>query len=231
MHTSKYIISSLFLLCSIFFSKAQETGQKTDSIKKETYALRIGFDVSRPITQLIQQEDLGFEVTADYRLTTNWYAALELGTASEPSHEDYIKFHTKGKYMKLGFNYNTYQNVGNMRNEIFIGLRYGYSHFQQHLISITPVASQAYFDTVTLKPNTLYDNLSAHWGAFHVGLKVEVLKNVFLSSSIHFKKLISDTKPDNFANLYIPGFNSVLLNNNGIGFNYTISYAFPLLKK
>jgi len=73
-----------------------------------------------------------------------------------------------------------------------------------------------------------FDNLTAHWGELHVGIKVEVLHNLFLTSSIHFKRLINQTTPDGFANLYIPGFNSVLISNNGIGFNYTISYRIPL---
>ncbi len=221
----------MVILSSVFI-QAQETEIAVDSLtKKQAHYIRLGIDISRPIIQLIQKEDLGFEITADYQLNPKWFIALELGTASEPGLEDYIAFHTKGQYAKLGFNYNTFKNWEGMHNEVYFGLRYGFSGFQQKLIRYTTVDLDDYFGSYTATPNHTFDNLTAHWGELHVGLKVEILRNLFLSSSIHFKKLISQTKPDGFANLYIPGFNSVLVSNNGIGFNYTISYRIPLNTK
>jgi hypothetical protein len=43
--------------------------------------------------------------------------------------------------------------------------------------------------------------------------------------------LLSESKPDNFANLYIPGFNRTYEGSFGAGFNYSISYFIPLYKK
>ena len=60
---------------------------------------------------------------------------------------------------------------------------------------------------------------------------LEVLNNLFLTTGVQFKKLISSKQPDGFANLYIPGFNKVLTGNGGFGFNYTISYLIPFYKK
>ena len=45
------------------------------------------------------------------------------------------------------------------------------------------------------------------------------------------KKMISTKEPSNFKNLYAPGFNRIYLNNMGIGFNYTISYLIPIIRK
>jgi len=227
-HILIYIISTLLVWASVS-SNAQELEQDIDTLKPtQKHYIRLGVDISRPIIQTIQKEDLGIEITVDYQLTPKWFVALELGTASEPGHEDFITFHTKGSYAKIGANYNTYKNFGGMNNEVYFGLRYGFSRFEQKLISYTAVDYNDYFGNYTLSPNTTFDNLQAHWAELHVGLKVEVLHNFFLGSSIHFKKIINDTTPEGFANLYIPGFNSVLLSNNGIGFNYTLSYRIPL---
>lgn len=230
-HILKYIINSFFVLV-LSVTWAQENKEAQDTILvKESYGLRLGVDIIRPITQIVQKQDLGLEVTADYRVAKNWYVALDLGYASEPGVEDYIEFHTKGNYAKLGFNYNAYENWQGMSNEVYVGLRYGYSIFEQELSSFTALDFDNYFGNYTATPQRIYGDLSAHWAELHFGLKVEVLHNLYLTGAIHFKKLINATEPEGFANLYIPGFNAVQLNNTGVGFNYTIAYLIPIKKK
>ena len=60
------------------------------------------------------------------------------------------------------------------------------------------------------------------------GVKVETFKNIYLGISLRLNKLLSDTKPSNFDNLFIPGFNKVTDDNTwGSGFNYTLTYSIP----
>ena len=42
--------------------------------------------------------------------------------------------------------------------------------------------------------------------------------------------MLSQKRPDNFDNLYIPGFNRTYNGDYGAGFNYTVSYFLPLYK-
>ena len=43
---------------------------------------------------------------------------------------------------------------------------------------------------------------------------------------------VSENEPDNFENIYIPGFDRTYDSGNfGIGFGYNISYLIPLYKK
>lgn len=198
---------------------------------KESYGIRVGFDISRPLIQTLQKEDLGFEITGDYRVAKNWYAAVEIGYESEPGLEDFIDFHTQGSYAKIGFNYNAYENVQGINNEVYVGMRYGFSQFQQELNAYTVIDYSDYLSNFTATPGTVFSSLSAHWAELHIGLKVETIPNLFLTAGIHFKKLLTDKEPEGFANLYIPGFNKVLLNRNAVGFNYTISYLIPIKKK
>ena len=236
----KYIISLFFALCANY-SWTQEKVVKvkdslavieTDTIRlKKSYEIRLGLDISRPVMQLAQEQEIGLELTLDYRLAANWYIASEFGYESEIGHEEIIDFYTRGNYAKLGFNYNAYENLSGMNNEVYVGLRYGFSKFQQELNNFTILDLDDYFGDYTEVPNRLYEGLSAHWAELHFGLKVETLPNLFLTASVHFKKLISDKEPEGFANLYIPGFNKVFLNGSGVGFNYTIAYLIPLKKK
>ena len=77
-----------------------------------------------------------------------------------------------------------------------------------------------------------YSNLSGNWIEILIGLKVETFENIYFGLSLRLNKLISDNKPDNFNNLYIPGFNKVTDENTfGSGFNYTLTYSIPLKKR
>lgn len=222
----------LFFISILFTVTVNSQVKEQDTIKnKEKYGLRIGVDLSKPINSFFQTETKGLELVSDIRVLRNYYAAVELGFLEKTTNEDYLNFTTKGSYIKAGFNYNAYENWIGMNNEIYVGLRYGLSFFNQTLNSYTPNVYGTYFIPETIEPNTEFKDLTAHWVEFVFGMKVETFNNLFIGASISFNNLISTSDPDNFKNLQIPGFNRVFLNNKGVGFNYTLSYLIPIIKK
>ena len=73
------------------------------------------------------------------------------------------------------------------------------------------------------------DALSARWVEVVTGIKVKMINNIYMGFSLRLNRLMSDIRPDNFDNLYIPGFNKKTDENVwGAGFNYTITYAIPV---
>jgi len=217
---------------SILITITATSQQKQDTIKiKENYGVRIGIDLSKPINSFIENDTKGLEVVADFRVLRNYYAAIELGFLDKTTNEDYLNFTTKGSYIKAGFNYNAYKNWKGMNNEIYVGLRYGFSFFNQTLNSYTPNVDGTYFIPTSTEPNTKFNDLTAQWIEFVFGMKVETFKNLYLGASISFNNMINTTEPDNFKNLHVPGFNRVFMNNAGVGFNYTLSYLIPIIKK
>jgi hypothetical protein len=47
--------------------------------------------------------------------------------------------------------------------------------------------------------------------------------------SLRLNRLLNDKLPENFDNIYIPGFNKKTEDNIfGAGFNYTLTYSLPL---
>jgi len=206
--------------------------QEKDTVKtKESYGIRVGIDISKPITTYFEPETKGIELIGDIRLKRNIYAAVELGFDEKTTEEDYLNFTTKGSYLKIGANYNAYKNWVGMNNEIFVGIRYGMSFFEQTLNSYTPNIKGTYFIPDTVNPNTEFKDLTAQWVEFVFGLKVETFKNLYLGASFSVKKMMNTKEPENFKNLYVPGFNRVFLNDMGVGFNYTLSYLIPIVKK
>lgn len=227
----KYTISILLIAVS-FTVNAQDKEQSKDTIKYQNkFGLRVGADISRPIIGAFNNDIKGIELVGDYRVSRNLFVATEFGFYERNTDEDYINFKSKGSYIKLGVNYNLYQNWGDMSNEIYTGLRYGFSSFSQTLNSFEPNFEGDYFPESTVDSNTKYSNLNAHWAEFVSGIKVEAFNNLYLGASISLKKMISQKQPTNFKNLYVPGFERVYLNDTGFGFNYTISYLIPIYKK
>jgi len=50
--------------------------------------------------------------------------------------------------------------------------------------------------------------------------------------NVQIKGRLSETQPDNFENIYIPGFGRTFDSGNfGLGFGYSVSYLIPLFKK
>ncbi len=204
--------------------------EKDTIVYKTAYGLRLGIDISKPVKALFDSSYKGYEIAGDYRLSKNFYIAAELGYEEETTHEDFTNSFAKGSYIRLGGNINLYKNWLDMNNEIFFGFRYGFSIFDQTLNSYTINTGTEYFPATLMNSRTA-SGLNAHWAEFMLGIKVETIKNLYISASFSYKVMVNAEDPDNFKTLFAPGFNRVFLNNTGFGFNYTISYLIPFRKK
>ena len=229
-HTSKFTFSIALVLLS-FLVNAQQ--KKTDSIppKIERFGIRFGADIFKLTRSFYDKNYKGIEFVGDYRLTKNYYLAAELGNENKTTEDDRLNTTAKGTYIKVGFDYNSYENWLDMRNMVFIGLRYGASTFSQQLNSYKLYNTSTYFpEAPTVVSGEKFNGLSAQWFEVVVGMKAEVLKNIYVGFSVRMNKILSNTKPENFDNLYIPGFNRTYNGDFGVGFNYTVSYFLPIYK-
>ena len=241
-HISKFTFSIALVLLS-FLGNAQDTSEKTEQkatikkdsipVKKERYGLRLGVDLFKLTRSFYETDYRGLELVGDYRLTRRHYLAAEIGNENKTVDDDQVNFTTKGTYIKVGFDFNSFQNWGNMENIVSVGLRYGVSSFSQTLNSYQVYNPNPYFgESPVIIPteNNQFDGLSAQWIEVVAGMKAEVFNNVFVGFSFRLNRLISQKIPNNFENLYIPGFNRTYNGSFGVGFNYTVSYFIPLYK-
>lgn len=249
MKRTSGFITSLLLLASLG-SWAQQDVQLTnaDTVttkfslaqSEQRYGLRVGIDLHRLTRSFYEDGFRGLELVGDYRLTKKIYAATELGNVTFNVQDDRVDFTTKGTYLKIGFDYNAYENWLDMNNMIYFGVRYGFSTFSQRLNAYTVYqnsdisdsdTTDNYFDDVTRYPGQDYKGLSAHWVEFVGGMKAELFSNIFLGFSVRLNTLLVNKKPVGFDNLYIPGFNRTYDGSFGVGVNYSLSYFIPLYKK
>ena len=229
-HMLKYIISSIFLFIGIIVqAQTQDTIAKPKYL--DTYGLRIGTDLIKASRNLWDKNYTGFEISGDYRYDKNKYIAVEFGIEDKFTEEDQLTFTTKGMFIRAGLDYNVYENWLDMNNMIFVGGRYGFTSMSQTLNSYNIYESNSYFPSQTFYPNSETTGLSAHWLEFVAGVKAEVVKNLYLGFTFRMKYLITQKQPNDFENLYIPGFGKKFSGKIGAGFNYSISYNIPLFKK
>lgn len=219
------------------FKNAEKLPQevKNDSIpivKTNRYGLRVGVDLFKLTRALYDKNYKGIEFIGDYRLTKKYYLAAELGNENKTTDDTRLNSTAKGSYLKAGFDYNAYENWLDMENIISIGMRYGFSTFSQQLNTYKIYNANPYFGEVpVITSGEKYSGLTASWIEVVAGVKAKVFNNVFVGFSFQLKKIVSNKKPDNFDNLYIPGFNRTYNGDFGVGFNYTVSYFIPIYKK
>ena len=84
--------------------------QLQDTVIKEKYGLRVGIDLSKLVISFLEEDTKDLELVGDFRFKKNYYAAVELGFQEKTIQEDFFNFTTKGSYLKVGVNYNAYEN-------------------------------------------------------------------------------------------------------------------------
>jgi len=228
-HTLLSFISILLLSSAMM---AQETTNDTIPRQKDAYGLRVGADLSKPLRTILEDGYSGFEIVGDFRISERFYAAAEIGNEKKERFESNLNSIASGSYVKIGADFNAYRNWLGMENAIYGGLRYGFSTFKQELLAYgIYTTNQTFPGTFRVDPRE-FTGLSASWLELQVGVKTEILNNLYLTIHLQLKRKISESTPDNFDNLFIPGFNRTYdFSEFGAGYGYSISYLIPIFKK
>jgi len=234
---SKYILNNSFLIIVLLLlSNGLSAQEKSEDevIPEETivasdtipykYGIRIGVDISGPISMLIYDEKELYKGSFDIRIHKMYFIAGELGYQKQIYDTENLKYTTEGVFMTIGADYDFLgYTVG--RNDAFIfGIRYGIAQFNQTVDQYK--IQNGYWNDDAYIGNINSLNATAHWINIRTGLKVELLHNFYLGASVGVNLLFNDTKLDNFSNLYIPGYGKNR-NNKSWVFNYTLMYLLP----
>ncbi|WP_405206065.1 DUF6048 family protein [Aquimarina sp. LLG6339-5] len=236
LHTYLFFIS--LLVSGTILGQEETNISARDTLPpSEKYGLRLGVDIGRLIRTAVNDDYSGFEINADYRVYKNYYLAAEIGNESLLRDETNIEVEGSGNYIRLGIDYNTYKNWYGMQNNIYAGLRYGFTTFDQTLNNYNIFTGTDFFDLDNNPENFRNErreskDLTAGWIEFVLGLKVEVLNNLYLGASVSLRRLVNEEDPAGFENLFIPGYGRTNdFSEFGVGYTYTISYLIPFIKR
>ncbi|MEW7292768.1 DUF6048 family protein [Aquimarina sp. 2304DJ70-9] len=233
LHTYLFFISIL-LATGIQAQEEQEKITPKDTLPPaEKYGFRVGVDLARLIRTAVDDKVYsGFEIVGDYRLYKKFYIAAEVGNESLKRDEENINVEGSGSYIRAGVDYNAYDNWYGMQNSIYVGLRYGFSRFDQTLNEYSVFTGTNYFGENRVTTPIKSDMLTASWIELVFGIEVEIINNLYLGANVSLRSLVSEEKPDTFDNLYIPGFGRTNdFSDIGVGYAYTVSYLIPFFKK
>ncbi len=230
-HILLFFISILFS-GSIFGQEEKKVIPSDTLPPAEKYGLRVGVDLARIIRSSVDDNYSGFEIVGDYRIYKKFYIAAEVGNESLVRDEENINVEGSGNYIRAGIDYNTYSNWYGMQNSIYVGLRYGFSTFDQTLNDYNIFTGTNYFGENTITESVTEDDLNASWIELVLGIKAEIFKNLYLGANVSLRSKISEKIPDGFDNLFIPGFGRTNdFSSIGVGYGYNISYLIPFFKK
>ena len=198
---------------------------------KNKYGIRAGIDLSKQI-RMLTEEYSGLSLYGDIKIKERLFIVAELGNDQKTIETENINSKLSGSYIKTGFNYNLYNNLPGLNNEIYVGLRYSQSLFKNELIDYSIYNKDRFWNDQRILEYKEFDNLKSSWIEFAVGFNSEIKNNLFMGLSLRLNRMLKQDIPENFTNLFIPGFNKVTENNNfGTGITYSIIYQIPIIKK
>ena len=225
----KYFISTLVTLSCI----AIETNAtvSNDSLKK--FGIRIGTDLQKIIRSASSQEYNGISFNADIRFKESIFLFSEIGNEKKIVEYSSVDSEISGNYIKLGLQFKLNKDIIGLRNLIYSSFGLGISSFDQTIFryNIYNIYSDLWGEFTNTDAINL-ENLNANWIEIGFGVKTEILNNLFLGIELQLKNLINQKNKNDIANFYIPGFNRTYEGSNfGTGFNYSLTYLIPIIKK
>ena len=225
----KFFISVAII---ILFSVKNFSQTENDSVVvKNEYGIRIGLDFSKQIRMLTENYK-GLSLYGDVKIKERLFIVSELGSDEKELRTDNLRSKFSGNYIKAGLNYNLYNNLPGLNNEIYVGFRFATSKFKSEISEYIIYNKDHFWSQDPIFDNIINKGLNANWVELIIGINAELLNNLFVGLSLRLNRMLNQKKPENFTNLYIPGFNKVTENNNfGTGLTYSIIYQIPIIKK
>lgn len=224
----------LLLLSTMAFAQQDNKTIKDTLVYNQKYGLRLGTDVSKLARSFFDDNYTGFEIMGDYRLTKKIYLAGEIGNEERIIENEVLNNTTKGSYFKAGIDINMFRNWLDMENMIYTGFRVGASTFSQRLnnYNIYNVNNQYWDEQFSVEDATEFKGLTALWVEIQIGFKAQMFNNFFAGFNVQLKGLVTESEPNNYENIYIPGFNRTYDSGRfGIDFGLNLSYLVPIFKK
>ena len=223
------ILKFTFVLCLLALISFGQNEPKKKYKPKRTdnfirmKGIRVGADISRPFQDYwTKGKRYGSEFSFDMELWPNLFPVFETGYDIMKIKTDYVDFKGAGSYSRIGIDYNILQAENkNDKNIFFFGLRYGFTLARQEVNSYT---IGSYWQPT---PGSFSSqNYSAHWTEFLMGIKGEILHNLYMGWTIRGKIKLNAKDLGMPPVFFIPGYGKADKGFNA-DFTYSVYYNLP----
>lgn len=227
----KYFISIL-LLAFTFNISAQEMEEEEERVViiDSSHQLRLGFDVSRLYFNEVQkklEQRTSYEIELDFYWRRDLYIVAEGGFGNASLTYPDLAYESSNVFFRAGFNKSLLprlkQNDWDMG---FIGLRYGVGLIDRGAANYTITDST----WGTISNTVAATNLTAHWIEITGGVRVEMVKNVFIGWNVRGKFMVNAKKFNELPPYNIAGYGKGE-KPSIFDFNVYLSYAIRWDKK
>jgi hypothetical protein len=232
----KYISSLVLCFVAVYSVQAQKTKTETktkivaDTIKTPLFnGFTVQGDLISAVSSLTSKgETYSYEGALQADFKHKYFPVLEFGYAGADKLTSYnTGFKANALFGRLGLDFNMISQKKDKKptNNLFlVGFRLGMSKFNYNITNVS--ITDDYWGGSQAVP---YNNISTTkvWYELVAGIRVEVIKDIFMGWTVRSKSLISKDADGNVTPWYIPGFGT----NNGnanTAINYTIGYKFQL---
>jgi hypothetical protein len=224
------MLKSLFSILLLFIA-LEGSSQKKLLVIKDTAKLperqvfiRFGVDLSRFALRYVGDiPSKGFEASVDGEVKYRYFPTIEAGFQSIDYKIPGLQYQMSGNYARIGFDYNITKYKHRLdRNLFYIGTRLGYTRFSHEAPEITITSA---WDTVRSSMPKM--ELNALWFEGLIGIKGELVTNLYMSFTVRVKSMINHSNYNNYKPYIVPGFGKGF-NFINTGINYSIYYAIPI---
>ncbi len=205
----------------------------TSIIREVTYAygIFVGLEYGKWIERAFQRDRRRYEAFVKMRVYRRWHLVAAYG--KEKSLFDDLKgggweIQLDGTYARLGFDYAFFQAPYSADDNVYAGLRYGTSRFDQWIARYVIRTHDGLYDQIGSLPQA---QVQTDWLGIVIGAQVEVFHTgLYLGVELNPRFKLSETRQNSIKNLYTPGFGEDI---NGRSFDYraTLAYKIPLFKR
>lgn len=185
--------------------------------------IKIGTDLMPILFTAFDKGFTGGELNTELVFNNKFYINADFGfqEASRVDDDGLFTYNNSGSFWRVGIDYNLMHKTFS-EQAIFIGTRFGnasFMHDADYVSSTTVWGDQ--------QKNIAVDGLSISWMELNLGMKIKVVKNLYLSTIIRTKVRITNLDDALLGVGEMPGF-GVNRNNITGAFSYRISYMLPI---
>jgi hypothetical protein len=201
--------------------------ESSDTIKTPLYnGFMIQADIASVVTSALSNGvTYSYEAGIQVDLKHKYYPVIELGFAgANKTTPENIGFITNAPFGKIGIDFNILKKKKDSKptNNLFLmGVRLGMTNFNYKLTNVT-ITDNYWGGSEVVLAGT--NTTSKIWWEIVAGVRVEVVKNIYMGWNVRIKNLLSQDAVGVVSPWYIPGFGINTASN--WGFNYTIGYHF-----
>ncbi|MDR3651694.1 MAG: DUF6048 family protein [Paludibacter sp.] len=222
--------TSSLILCMLVYSSLAQKEKKLPPVNTAPFfnGVIVQADVASIAGSIFSNgTTYSYEASAQADFKHKLLPVIELGYAgANKLSTENIGFKTNAPFGRIGIDLNLLTPKKDARptsNLFIVGLRLGMTNFKYNISNII-ITDDYWGGTQPIS----YNNISTTkvWYEIVAGVKVEVLKNVFMGWTVRSKSLLSNDAAGNISPWFIPGFGTN--NGNNYEISYTIGYRFQL---